>query len=157
MTRWAAFVPAALLAVGSLSCARDEPAPPPVPFYPSYPTTAVPEPSSSSPPAVMADSGAPEFSKCAPCHSIGRDEPNGIGPNLYGVFDRRAATARPEYSYSPQLRQSGLVWDSTTLDRFLAGPRELVPGTKMIFRGLEGAERRKAVIAFLRSRSDPRP
>lgn len=78
---------------------------------------------------------------------------HGLGPNLYGVFGQPAGT-RLDYRYSDAMRQSGLSWDFATLDRYLARPRALVPGTKMTFSGLSNADERKAVIAFLKLRSD---
>jgi cytochrome c len=113
------------------------------------------EPGPTAPDWIEA-SRVPEFRKCAACHRVERGAPNGTGPNLYDVFGRPAAT-RPGYKYSPALSQSGLVWDQATLDRWLAGPRTLVPGTKMVFSGLRNPEERKAVIAFLRLRSAARP
>lgn len=43
-----------------------------------------------------------------------------------------------------------LVWDAATLDRFLADPRGLVPGTKMGFAGIADAAERADLIAYLK-------
>ena len=49
---------------------------------------------------------------------------------------------------SPALKASGLVWDAATLDRWLTGPPELVPGTKMYF-SLSDPQKRADIIAYL--------
>jgi cytochrome c len=47
------------------------------------------------------------------------------------------------------MRNSGLTWDSATLDSYLTGPRAKVPGTKMTFVGLPKESDRADVISFL--------
>jgi cytochrome c len=141
--RLGALLAMVLLAPASASAPRGDAAPPPL-------LAIVPPPRSTA-------TRAPEFRKCAACHNIEKGAPNGLGPNLYGVFARPAATAQPRYAYSPQLRASGRVWDFATLDRWLAEPRAVVPGTRMTFGGLKNPEERKAVIAFLRRQSASRP
>lgn len=99
------------------------------------------------------DTFTPVFEPCAHCHQIGKGARNSTAPVLTGVMDRPAASTK--YPYSKAMRDSGLVWNETTLRAFLANPQQMVPGTRMIFRGL-GADKMDALIEFLKSES-PRP
>ena len=96
------------------------------------------------------DAGA--FMKCAACHNLTR-KVHGIGPSLKGAYGKPAARLE-KYRYSNALRESGLVWDAATLDRFLADPDEVVPGTKMPFRGLKDPADRAQVIALMERYAD---
>ena len=103
---------------------------------------------SATPPGDAAN-GAVIFKKCASCHSVDPSGKNGLGPNLRGVVNRKAAAA-PGFSYSPAMKASALVWNDKNLASFLAAPRQALPGTKMIFIGLPNAQDQTNVIAFLR-------
>jgi cytochrome c len=87
------------------------------------------------------------FLRCASCHNIGPG-PEKIGPNLAGVFGRKAGSL-PGYAYSPAMKQANLVWNESTLDRWLTRPSDLVPGTAMAFAGLPAEADRKAIIMYL--------
>lgn len=91
---------------------------------------------------------------CARCHSR-TDTGSGQGPGLAGLFGRPAASGR-NFGYSAALRQSGIVWDAQSLDRFLAGPGAHIPGTLMLLTVPDPGERR-ALIAFLRTLHPPAP
>ena len=93
--------------------------------------------------------GELHFALCRSCHTITPGGPNMTGPNLYGVFGRKAAS-HPGYAYSSALRATGWTWNAATLDHWLYDPRAAVPGTKMSFYGLHDATDRRDVIAFLR-------
>jgi glucose/arabinose dehydrogenase len=88
---------------------------------------------------------------CALCHASSKGPGNvavsGQGPSLVDVIGRRAASV-PNFGYSKALGDSGLVWDSTSLDRFLSGPSVMVPGTLMPV-PVPDAGNRHDVIAFL--------
>ena len=55
----------------------------------------------------------------------------------------------PGYAYSEAMKNSGIVWSEETLDRFLQGPRRMVPGTKMTDAGVAEAQDRADLIAYL--------
>ena len=84
------------------------------------------------PPPVVAsptqDVGAQVFATCRACHTLQAGAKSGLGPNLHGLFGRKAGSVAG-FNYSPALKASGLVWDAQTLDQFLAAPTTKVPGT----------------------------
>jgi cytochrome c oxidase assembly protein subunit 11 len=84
--------------------------------------------------------------QCSGCHL---PETAKIGPPLAGVVGRPAA-AVPGYPYSAALAHSGLVWDEATLERWLAGPQNLVPGAAMPMAVPDAAARRD-IIAYLKT------
>jgi cytochrome c len=47
------------------------------------------------------------------------------------------------------MKQSGIVWNAKTLERFLANPTKAVPGTTMTYAGVPGAKDRANLIAYL--------
>jgi cytochrome c len=87
-------------------------------------------------------------SRCIGCHSI--DE-NRVGPAHKGVFGRKAGLA-PGYDYSPAVKHSKVVWNAKTLDRWLADPQAVIPGTKMGY-SVPDARDRADLIAYLRQQS----
>ncbi len=101
--------------------------------------------------ASVGDAAAGEktFAVCKACHQIGPNAHNAVGPVLSGVVGRKAGTY-PGYSYSEANKNSGLTWDVATLQKYLAGPQKLVPGTKMIYPGFpNNPEKSNNVIAYL--------
>jgi cytochrome c len=104
----------------------------------------------SPPTQTPPDPGARAFQRCVACHSLQAD-PRSPAPALGGVVGRRAG-AVDGFAYSDAMRAAGrrgLVWDEATLERYLADPEAVVPGTSMPFQGGSAAER-GAVIAWLR-------
>ncbi|MBA4218090.1 MAG: c-type cytochrome [Proteobacteria bacterium] len=90
--------------------------------------------------------------RCAACHAL---DHHGVGPAHRGVFGRLAGTAKGYAGYSAALRNSGLTWTETTLDRWLVDPEALVPGQVMGI-SLPDAAERADVIAFLRTLAKPK-
>lgn len=88
------------------------------------------------------------FGPCATCHSVKKGERSGFGPNLHGVAGTRAG-AVAGYAFSPAMKKADVVWNRDTLDRFLAAPQSVVPGTKMAFPGVKDAAKRKAIVDYL--------
>lgn len=95
-----------------------------------------------------AKAGADVFKRCAVCHTSDKGGGDGLGPNLSGVFGRKAAM-RPGFSYSAPLKKSGLVWNEANLTKWVAGPARVVPGTKMSFAGLSSKKQQADVVAYL--------
>lgn len=96
-----------------------------------------------------SDEGTRLYQRCQACHAF---EHNRTGPAHCDLFGRVAGSL-PGYSYTSAMRQSGLVWNETTLDLFLTAPLKVVPGTTMAIYGIEDANERKALIDYLRLRS----
>lgn len=87
--------------------------------------------------------------RCQACHSVTSGQPARIGPNLAGVVGRKAASTA--FNYSPALKVSGLTWTRANLDRYLAGPSRMVPGTRMAVALSDGAQR-GALLNYLSGR-----
>ena len=87
------------------------------------------------------------FEECAACHSL---EPriHGIGPSLYGVFNRQAGELA-DYRYSRAMKRSGIIWTADTLDAFIADSQQFVPANRMPYAGMPDAADRADLIAYL--------
>ena len=97
--------------------------------------------------AADVDAGKAQFKKCALCHTTEAGK-NKIGPSLFGVVGRKAASL-DNYNYSEAMKKFDHVWDQPTLEAYLADPRGTVPGTKMVFPGMKDEKERQDVIAYL--------
>lgn len=91
--------------------------------------------------------GKKVFAKCQACHSLEAGK-NKVGPTLHGVMGR-AAASEAEFNYSDAMKNAHLTWDPETLDKYLANPKEMVPGTKMMFPGLRKEKERADLISYL--------
>ena len=98
-------------------------------------------------PAGDAAKGADAFEdRCSQCHTMGAVSQ---GPNLAGIVGRKAG-ASPGFPYTAALKGAGLTWTAANLERFLAGPQALVPGTAMTV-VVPGAAERANIVAYLAS------
>lgn len=84
------------------------------------------------------------YQSCTGCHSLDENE---VGPKHRGVVGRRAAGV-PGYAYSSALKKSNIVWDRPTLERWLANPQKVAPGSKMFF-SVSNAQSRADIISYL--------
>jgi cytochrome c len=96
-----------------------------------------------------AAKGEKLYVRCQGCHSI---DTNRVGPRHQGLFGRTAGSL-DDYNYSDAMRASAVVWDETTLDKFLTAPREFIKGTKMPFTGMKDPQERADLIAYLKQAS----
>ena len=75
------------------------------------------------------------------------------GPNLFRIVGRPAG-AIWGFEYSDALKRKaaeGWVWDVRTLDRFIADPEGVIPGTSMSAAPVRDAQDRADIIAYLTS------
>ena len=92
--------------------------------------------------------GESKFALCSTCHTLPEGGPNMTGPNLHGVFGRKAGVT-PGYTYSDVLKATGWTWDAARIDTWITDPKAADPGTKMTFVGLKDPKDRTDVIAYL--------
>ncbi len=138
-----------MLALALAACGGTPPEPAPTGEAAATPAAAV---DAASPAATVAAAGGARpaaFAQCAACHAV---EPgkHGLGPSLHGVYGTKAGEI-PGFAFSEKLKASGLTWDDATLDKWLAGPMKLVPGTKMSYAGLNDPAKRAEIIAYLKT------
>src|ERR1700738_240007 len=72
----------------------------------------------------------------APCHNIGPDATNKVGPELNGINGRKSGTVAG-FNYSDANKGSGITWNEEVFKEYIKDPRGKVPGTKMIFAGIK--------------------
>lgn len=94
--------------------------------------------------------GRRAFSACAVCHSVKQDGGHRVGPNLFGVYGRKAGIA-DGFAYSSGLRTSGVVWTDETLNAYLENPQDFIRGNRMSFAGESDPQTRRAIIAYLKT------
>lgn len=98
--------------------------------------------------AADANNGKVVFGRCAVCHTTNKGGSNGLGPNLFGIVGRKAASL-PNFMYSGPMKASGITWTPDKLTAWISGPARLVPGTKMAFGGISNAQQVGDVVAYL--------
>lgn len=113
----------------------------------SAPTAATPAEAAAVTPATPAAPAA--FGQCVSCHAVVPGK-QGVGPSLAGVYGTKAGEVAG-YAFSPALKASGLTWDDATLDTWLAGPMQMVPGTRMTYAGQSDPAKRAELIAYLKA------
>jgi cytochrome c len=97
-----------------------------------------------------AKRGAQLFGQCMACHSVTPGE-HETGPSLAHVWNHKAATVEGFTRYSDALKAAGITWNEAALDKWLANPAQMVPGTSMAFPGIKEPQARQDVIAYLKA------
>ena len=101
--------------------------------------------------AQDAAAGQRVFNTCRACHTINEGGRAGVGPNLWGIVGRRAATFEG-FRYSANMRtlgEGGHVWTEENLRRYIANPKDVAPQGSMSYPGLRNEQQMNDLIAFL--------
>jgi cytochrome c len=97
--------------------------------------------------------GAVAFRQCTACHSV-TPGVNMTGPSLANIWQHKAATVPGFVRYSAAMKKASIVWNDEALNKWLANPDSVVPGTSMTFAGLQDPSAREDVIAYLKAVAD---
>jgi len=93
--------------------------------------------------------GENSFKKCLPCHSVGPDAKNKVGPVLNGLDGRKSGTIEG-YNYTDANKNSGITWNEEAFKEYITDPRAKIPGTKMVFAGIKNEKERGDLWAYLK-------
>lgn len=101
-------------------------------------------------PAHAQDAAAGEklFAQCRTCHQIGETARNAVGPQLNGLFGRKAGSV-DGYTYSAAYKALDKVWSIENFTVYIKDPRGVTPGTKMVYPGLKDDAKIADLVAFL--------
>ena len=105
--------------------------------------------SAGTAPAQDAAAGETSFKKCMPCHDVGEDARNKVGPVLNGLEGRKSGTIEG-FNYSDANKSSGITWNEETFKDYIKDPRAKIPGTKMIFPGIKNEKEAADLWAYLK-------
>lgn len=87
------------------------------------------------------------------CHSLDEGKTGAFGPSLWDLIGNPMASFA-DFSYSPAFARLDGTWTFEALNRFLARPFEVMPGTKMNYPRMSDAQERADLVAYLRTLSD---
>ena len=93
--------------------------------------------------------GEQSFRKCLPCHAVGDEARNKVGPLLNGLEGRKTGTIEG-YSYTDANKNSAIVWNDATFKEYITDPRAKIPGTKMVFPGIKNEKEIADLWAYLK-------
>src|ERR1044072_3345137 len=93
--------------------------------------------------------GENSFKKCLPCHSVGEDAKNKVGPVLNGLDARKSGTIEG-YNYTEANKNSGITWNEEVFSEYIKDPRAKIPGTKMVCAGIKNENEIKSLWPYLK-------
>jgi cytochrome c len=106
--------------------------------------------------AQDAEAGQRVFNQCRACHNADKGGRNGVGPNLWGIVGRKAASIEG-FRYSSNMRtlgEGGHVWTIENLTAYITNPKAVVPQGSMAFAGLRNEQQLKDLLAYLAKQKD---
>jgi len=89
---------------------------------------------------------------CQGCHDISPGAAHRVGPNLYGIVGKAAASAEG-FQYSGALAQSGLTWTRANLGAWIVAAETVVPGTWMLYQNILEANEIAALVDYIEQAS----
>ena len=93
--------------------------------------------------------GEQSFKKCAPCHRVGPDAKNLIGPVLNGLDGRKSGTIEG-FNYSDANKKADITWSEASFKDYIQNPMAKMPGTKMPFAGIKNDKEIADLWAYLK-------
>ncbi len=92
--------------------------------------------------------GERDFAVCRPCHQVGGNAENMLGPELNGL-DGRKAGSLADYPYSEAMKNSGITWNAAAFKPYIHDPQAVVKGTKMPFAGIKDDKKVADLWAYI--------
>lgn len=87
-------------------------------------------------------------SNCRTCHSMDEGD-HRLGPSLHDIVGREAGSSEG-YGFSRAMKESKVVWNAETLDRFIRNPNGVIPGNNMKpYGGISDAKLRARIVSYL--------
>jgi len=86
--------------------------------------------------------------RCTGCHALTQ---NREGPRLQGVYGRTSGSVEG-FAYSVALKKAKIVWDETSLEKWLTDPDAFISGNEMDFL-ISNPQERRDLISFLKHSS----
>jgi len=93
------------------------------------------------------------YTQCTGCHAPAYHR---TGPLHCGLLGRRAGSVAG-FEFTPEMKDSGIIWTKETLNHFLMAPLEMIPGTSMGFAGITSFRDRMQLIAYLGTLTEDNP
>ncbi len=100
-----------------------------------------------------AERGRLVFGQCRTCHYPEKTYGDHNGPNLYGIFGRKAGSVASYAYYSDEMKKAGFDWTPELLDFWLANMGKFLPNSTMVVFETTPQERAD-IIEYLRQFKD---